>query len=154
MTCRILAAVFCFASFFAVRIAIAETDCSIARVDYANKCGGQLSCLNEAFRTLDKQVNEKLRGLKGGPSGRGKSEAGLLALKSYEYEEKYRKTFCDGVVHVGTEFWSALEGRTITPQSGLSADERHQLQVMAANCNVAILGEFLYQLNSQYCVAE
>jgi hypothetical protein len=134
--------------------AYAEGGCNANRIDYIGPCAGSVDCLNVAFNNIDKQINERISGLKSGPSGKGNSEAVTLLRRSYELEENYRKTFCAGIVHAATEFWSTVENRPVSPQSGLSPDQKHQLSQIAANCNVTLLGEFLYQLGRQYCSEE
>jgi hypothetical protein len=132
----------------------AEGACNPDRVDYVGSCAGSVDCLNVTFNKLDKQVSERVSGLKGGAKGSENSQATALLRKSYGLEEGYRKTFCAGIVHGATEFWSAQENRPVSAQSGLSPDQQHQLSFIAAKCNVTLLGEFLYQLTRQYCSEE
>jgi len=152
---KFLMGAICGVSFLSlIGAAYAEGGCNADRVDYIGPCAGSVDCLNIAFNNIDKQISERISALKGGPSGKGTSEATTLVQRSYELEEHYRKTFCAGIVHAATEFWSAMENRPVSPQSGLSPDEKHQLSQVAANCNVSLRGEFLYQLKRQYCSEE
>ena len=125
------------------RTAHAAGNCDFAREDYVAKCtlaSGELSvaCLDNSFHNIDAQISAKLTELNKGSGSR----SGKLAHQSYEFEELYRKKFCEGVWRGAIEFWSIFENKEAGCTKQLTSNEKQILSAIAATCNVALWGNF------------
>jgi hypothetical protein len=95
------------------------------------------------------QVKAKL-----GEGDARKSLSAKLALRSYGLEERYRKTFWEGVWRGSVEFWNEMDNKPLLSTRPPSANERDQLRRTAAVCNISVLADYLYRLQTEYCVDE
>ena len=123
--------------------AYGQENCSVPRVDYVKNCGDSVECLNNTFYKIESEIASSFRSRNSLGSYRVRS-----LQKTYEFEEKYRKAFCRAILNEFEDSWNRLG-------PGPPADPKHAREMIAATCNVKLLGDFLYGLQGGlYCSQE